>query len=178
MAVNQLKKAKEQQKARARARQRREMREQQPEARHPQAELRDQQLAEQVLSPRLSALGFAEHNVEVIPTPSDREKISEVLFEFVAPFRVDSSSEEELRVLINLGVIAWNALLMPPKLRESTVRKCMAELPETVQIMFEQMVVRRIELFAHDRRIIVDFKMTRTSNGLHLSVASTLDSSD
>jgi hypothetical protein len=164
MAVNQLKKAKEEQKARARARQRRALREQ-------RLERYSQQSADDDLSPGLKAL--AERTSLEVRTvvPQGQKKLSEVVLEFLDPYLSGDEAEKEFRAIVTLGVLAWNSVLLPRRQQQELRRKNSLELPPPVNEMFEDMMRRRLNHFMHDPRLVVDFEISSTRTGLHLSVA-------
>jgi len=78
-----------------------------------------------------------------------------------------------------LGVIAWNAALLPGSKREDFLREMMQTVPPDVRsdmrVILAEMILRKELLFASNKRMIVSFDVTMTPAGPHLSVVSTFD---
>src|SRR4051812_46828121 len=50
---------------------------------------------------------------KVVYEPAGREKMSEVLEDFIEPYRDMADGENALRKLLTLALLAWNAALLP-----------------------------------------------------------------
>jgi hypothetical protein len=108
--------------------------------------------------------------------------MSEVLEDFVEPYRALAETEDDFRKLLHIGVLAWNAALMPDDRRRAFIDEMLeaglsratgADRAQAREIV-EMLVRRKLEHFAANRRAIVSFELTDTGDDYHLSVASTL----
>jgi hypothetical protein len=119
---------------------------------------------------------------QVVYEPDGREKMSEVLEELVEPYRDQAEGYDAFQKLLQLGVLAWNAALLPEDKRRAMVddllaagftRASAADLAEVRQFI-EAMIRRKEELFAANRRAILSFELTDRGDDFYLAVASTL----
>jgi hypothetical protein len=119
---------------------------------------------------------------KVVFSPPGREKMSDVLEDFVEPYRDLADTEDAFRKLLNLGMLAWNAALLPGGERRAMIDETLgaalsrASAPDRAQarVFVEEMVRRKLEHFPGNRRAIISFELTDTGTGFHLAVASTL----
>jgi hypothetical protein len=118
----------------------------------------------------------------VVYEPTGREKMSEVLEDFIEPYRESADSEDSFRKLLNLGMLAWNVALLPEGERPTVIDEMLrvgfsraeeADLAQAREFV-ETLVRRKMEQFAANQRAIISFELTDTGDGYHLSVASTL----
>ena len=63
---------------------------------------------------------------QVLYEPAGREKMSEVLEDFVEPYRDLADTDDAFRKLLNLGMLAWNAALMPEDQRRAMIDEMLA----------------------------------------------------
>lgn len=114
--------------------------------------------------------------------PAGHEKMSEVLEDFVEPYRDLADTDDALRKLLSLALVAWNAALLPEDQRRAMIdemveaglsRGTEADRAQAREII-EMLVRRKEEHFAANRRAIVSFELTDRGDDYHLSVASTL----
>jgi hypothetical protein len=118
----------------------------------------------------------------VVYEPAGREKMSDILDEFIEPYEELAANEESYRKLLNLGVLAWNAALMPEDQRRTAIDEMLREgLPRSskedraqAKAFIETLIRRKEERFAANQRAIISFELTDTGDGYHLTVASTL----
>jgi hypothetical protein len=54
--------------------------------------------------------------------------MSEVLLEFIKPYRELAQSDSDLQKLIGLGIVAWNISLLPASEREAALNKLVTDL--------------------------------------------------
>ncbi len=105
-------------------------------------------------------------------------KMSEVLLEFVEPYMESAPTEDALRKLLTLAIVAWNAALIPPAEREALIRKTEDGLPPDMRSDFrailEPMILRKQQLFSDNRRAIIEYELTMRPAGPYLQVMSTL----
>jgi len=114
----------------------------------------------------------------VIPSPPGEEKMSEVLLEFIEPYDDQWQTEEQLRKLLVMAVLAWNAALLPVDEREKMIQDILKTMPPDIRsdgrAILDEMLRRKFALFADNKRAIVDYQVTSTPDGPHLSVMSSL----
>ena len=117
------------------------------------------------------------HQEVVVGTQNDGIKMSEVMEELVEPYREHAETKEAYRMLLTLAVVAWNMTLFPEKKRASMLDKLIVTLPEEVRadgkVIIEELMLRKERFFTEYRRMIIDFEVTDTGGGWHLSVMST-----
>jgi hypothetical protein len=113
---------------------------------------------------------------------SNEEKMSEVLLEFIEPFEDLTTTSEAYRKLIALAVIAWNAALLKGADRQNLIVEstktilAMAgeEWRQDLNNILAMLVERKERYFAHNKRFIIDYRLSETKKSYHLSVISTL----
>lgn len=115
----------------------------------------------------------------VVSNPPGELKMSEILGDFVDPYLAEGFSEGDYRGMLRIGVLAWNAALLPPDRRAGFLAGIAAQeeqsLDPAAPIMTElvrDMIARKDELFAAIRRRIISFELTRTDQEYRLAVAS------
>lgn len=118
------------------------------------------------------------HRRPAVIRRSGQFKMSEVLLDFIEPYRENARSEDELRTLITIGLVAWNAALLPKESREQTIDRMINRdvhdgAGEFRQFVYE-MIERKQRWFAPIKRLILGYDLTFTENGPHLSVISTV----
>jgi hypothetical protein len=143
-----------------------------------------------------------------VRAPGEGQKMSEVVFEFIEPYRNFAHDDAAFDQLIALGVMAWNIALLPPGEREKALDELSAELlpqkraslvsklgglirkwrgtgreagadPESpvigdIKRIAREMVERKLQHFAYNRRCIVSYQLNTTEDDVHLFVVSTL----
>jgi hypothetical protein len=116
---------------------------------------------------------------EVVFEPGGEEKMSEVIMSFVEPYRDYARTYEELNKLIALAVVAWNAALLLPKNEwKEMVDKISSSFSpsdaEDFRQIAEMLIERKRRYFSDDKRLILDYHLSESREGFHLSVASML----
>jgi hypothetical protein len=119
---------------------------------------------------------------KVVYEPAGREKMSEVLDDFIEPYRDLADTGDAYRKLLNLGMLAWNAALLPEDQRRAMIAETLgaglsrASEADRAQAreFIETLVRRKEEHFAANRRAMISFELTDTGTGYYLTVASTL----
>ncbi len=125
--------------------------------------------------------GFGKRGRGIIFQENVGEKMSDVIDEFVRPYEQSADSTEAYRRLIATAIIAWNAALVQGAEREtwlSDMLKAIAphgdrQLQKDFHGIVSEMIERKEKYFANNRRYILNYQVTETPTGLHLSVAST-----
>jgi len=119
---------------------------------------------------------------EIVVSPSGEVKMSEVLEDFVEPYRESPETKESMRRLLTLGTIAWNLALSPESKRQGMIDRVFnkdllngdEKLKAEIQGLIEELIARKNRYFSENRRMIVDFELKELGNDYHISVASTL----
>jgi hypothetical protein len=101
-------------------------------------------------------------------------KISETLLEFAAPLLDtlrDEAPDREIRKALEVAYTAWNAVIFADVLNNNQyidgVRRLTAGAAGP-DILMERMIARKRELFGDDARLIGDWSVKRTADGLSL----------
>jgi hypothetical protein len=115
----------------------------------------------------------------ILDNPPGMVKMSKVLEDFVKPYMESSPTEESLRKLLAVGIVAWNAALLPPTEREELLRETEetlpAELRNDFRVVLEPMIERKLAYFADNRRGILNFELSMGRGNPFLNVMSTLE---
>ncbi len=117
----------------------------------------------------------------VCPKPG-QQKMSEVLEDLIEPYRELAVDERSFRMLLNMGMLAWNVSELPEQEREPTIDRLLSESmfgvhPEDwlpAKVLVQSLVRRKLEFFADNHRLIYSYQLTDRGDDYHLSVASTL----
>ena len=111
-------------------------------------------------------------------------KMSEVLSDFVEPYEHVADSEDALRKLLAVALVAWNTALMSEEAQAESLEKFAQTLPddaaEDFYAIVEEMIERKNSYFSEYTRFILDYELTDLGDEYHLSVISTpnIDSKD
>ncbi len=124
---------------------------------------------------------FANKISDIVTNPLGEVKMSDVLEEFVDPYLPAMKNHSQREKLFTMAAIAWNAAIMPEQERQSmleqTIEQSFAGNPlaqmDALNIIGE-MVDRKQQFFADNKRLIMDFQLQDMGETFHLSVASTL----
>jgi len=120
---------------------------------------------------------------KVIIEQSGRTKMSEVLRDFVKPYRQFANTEEAYRKLLTLAVMAWNVSSLPEDKQMDIIDRTFEEaMPEATKELktdskeiLNTLIARKKAYFSQYTRTIIHFELTDTGGGYRLSVASTLE---
>ncbi len=128
---------------------------------------------------KLGRPSFLPPDAEIFYGPRRGQKMSEVLLEFIEPYRDSAPTEESLRKLLTVALVAWNAAMLSPSERLKFLRETAEDLPAEVrddfQAVIEPLIARKEKHFSHCRRWIFNFDLAMRSAGPHLTVLSTLE---
>ena len=117
----------------------------------------------------------------ILPHVAGEEKISEAIIEFIEPYRASARNPGAYESLIAVGILAWNAALLPAserlKLLSDSIDAVFSpknqEIREGLQDLLNLLIRRKEQFFAENRRYILRYHLSKTSEGYHLSVVST-----
>jgi len=120
---------------------------------------------------------------KTVIAPSGQVRMSDVLADFVEPYRQSADTEEAYRKLLTLAVMAWNTALLPEKAQHAMVDRVLdeglptapPELKTGLKEIVHRLMARKKVYFSENKRTIIDFELTDTGRGYHLAVASTLE---
>lgn len=123
---------------------------------------------------------------KLVVSPPGEVKMSEVLEDFVEPYREEAQTKEATRRLLTLATIAWNAALYPEPERQGMIDQVLTDdivegdkkLKAEIQEIVKELIARKNRYFSENKRMILDFELKDVGSGYHLSVASTLEISD
>jgi hypothetical protein len=117
---------------------------------------------------------------DVVFVPSGDVKMSEVLWEFLEPYADHWENEDQLRKLLNVGIIAWNSALFSGKERAEVIDDMLRRVPpgarQDMRDLIMPLIQRKDAHFSGNRRMIVDYQLTMQPSGPYLVVASTPES--
>jgi hypothetical protein len=129
---------------------------------------------------KLKQRGLLEEK-EILYQPSGEVKMSEVIMDFIEPYREYANTYEAHRKLITLALLAWNAALLPENEQKAMVEKVVGSLKlsksdtEGMMNIVEEMIERKNKYFVDYTRTILDYQLSYAEEGFHLSVASMLE---
>lgn len=165
MAANRQKKAQAEAKARAKVRRRKQERDQyRAKWEH---DYNDR-------PPVLVSMTDSPGDVRVLGEAPGVEKMSGVLLDFIEPWQAECRTAEELLTLARLGALAWNATLMPPKLRDKMLRELFASVPPEGRVVVAALVERKLTEFPGHDRFMIDVDLRDGPTGQTLVVMSSL----
>jgi len=117
-------------------------------------------------------------NYTVLHNLPQTEKMSEVLWEFLAPYMPLAPDREAMEKLLAMAIVAWNVTLFPVEERAQRLRELSTTLPAEARTDFlaliREMVVRKERYFAQNTRYILNYELTEGRESYHLNVLSTL----
>src|SRR5215831_16721537 len=117
-------------------------------------------------------------NYTILPRLPQTEKMSEVLWEFVAPYMPLAPEREAVEKLLAMAIAAWNVTLFPVGERAQRLRELSTTLPAEARTDFlaliREMMIRKERYFAQNTRYILNYELTEGRESYHLNVLSTL----
>lgn len=123
---------------------------------------------------------------KLIVSPPGEAKMSEVLEEFVEPYKEFGETKKATIRLLTLATVAWNIALFSPTEQQKIIHQVLTdeivegdqELKAEIQELIKELIERKNRYFSQYKRMIVDFELKDQGNGYYLSVASTLSTED
>ncbi len=101
------------------------------------------------------------------------QKMSEVIANFAQPWLELAKTEEQHKTLLRLALLAWNAALLPEAKRwEGTDPKITEALGEPGMRLLQQMIARKLALYADIEWPILDYELSGSGEDLRLNVIS------
>ena len=117
-------------------------------------------------------------NYTVLHHLPQTEKMSEVLWAFLAPYTPLAPDREAMEQLRAMASAAWNVALFPGGERAQRLRELSTTLPAEARADFlaliQEMVARKEQDFAPYTRYILNYELTEQRERYHLNVLSTL----
>jgi hypothetical protein len=108
--------------------------------------------------------------------PSGSGKMSEVLIELAEPYRKDTQSYEEYKMLISIAAAAWNLAIIKKKIGLVAYEEALNELSKTATIdyldLLNALMVRKEAVFPNDLRILANQQVINTGNEYQVLAAS------
>lgn len=123
---------------------------------------------------------------EFVLNPEGEAKMSEVLEDFIAPYKQQADSEEAMQKLLTVAVVAWNASFFSESEQQEQIETMLAEgmpgaseqLKTEFKDIVNQFISRKKRYFSEYKRLIIDFDLKKIGGKYHLSVASTASTVD
>ena len=119
---------------------------------------------------------------EIVIEPENAAKMSDMLEDFVEPYRDTADTKDAYQKLLTLGMMAWNAALLPAKEQQNMLQQLLDRLPHTsaedkkvLTVFLRELIERKLKYFSQNRRAILSIDLQDTGDGYYLSVASTLE---
>ena len=128
--------------------------------------------------------GFGKNLPEgaIITDSPQKEKMSEVLFEFAKPLTDACEDDEAFYIAIQISVLTWNLSFFPLKERKELIdefiNKCMKDNVKgnreikTTRELLSKMLERKEKNFPNIKRMILDFQISYTNGKPYLNVLS------
>jgi len=111
---------------------------------------------------------------------SSLPKLSERIWEYAEPLLHAAANAEAQKRVAQLAIIFWNAAMLSEAKVEELVRPTLHQLAggdprlETELLgIYLMMLERKHKYFEDDRRLVVNYSLSDTPDGVHLLVAST-----
>lgn len=108
--------------------------------------------------------------------PPGQEKMSEILEEFVEPYLQYTENVQQVKKLMLIASVAWNAALMEGDKREDFLQGMLESLPpdgrDDSLALIDGMIKHKLKYFAAYRRLVVSVQVFDTGDGFHVAVAS------
>jgi hypothetical protein len=121
-------------------------------------------------------------NQQALVNPQGETKMSTIITELIEPYRHMATNRASYHNLVATACIAWNTANLPEDQWQANISEALDELPNVIEEMRSdvarlilELVKRKVTLFPDNQRMIVNFKITETTNNYHLGIASTRD---
>jgi hypothetical protein len=133
------------------------------------------------LAKKLSQGELVNKSVDMVISPSDVAKMSEVLEDFIEPYLEFARNHQQRQHLFEIAVTAWNLALLPADERQAMMDQTIAPILSSQTALIQQdfqgivdgMIKRKLDYFAENKRFIVSFELKDAGRKFQLLVAST-----
>ena len=119
------------------------------------------------------------HNTQVLVNPAGTEKMSEVIFRFVEPFKDHDGLVP--RAMLEIAIILWNASFMPSAMQRKAVEDVVNVLPSEntearreLFVIAQRLLERKKQYFSDNQRMIMDYHITESAHSIYVDVMSTV----
>jgi len=128
---------------------------------------------------RKGAGGYAVGPLHAAAKPQG-EKLSAVILDFARPL-TENVDNCHVDIAITLATLCWNVALLPEDKQEQELRLIASTMAKDMPVGFademmswtRRLLDRKKKLFAHDRRMVVNYTVENKGDDFHLYVAST-----
>lgn len=119
---------------------------------------------------------------EMVRNPKGVAKMSEVLEQFIQPYKDTTEDFADLEALVEMAILAWNISLIAKENRQDAIESMLSETQagadqpghsEFLSLLHE-LIDRKDRHFSKNKRFITTFDLQDLGDSYHLSVASTL----
>ncbi len=110
------------------------------------------------------------------------ESMSQALMNLVEPYMLDWGQDASgLEMLARLGVMAWNETILPESMIDKAIADFVHSLPaeekkeaeEVVRSLLEELQERKMLLYPHNKRLMIDVEIDIDRRGPYFQVIST-----
>lgn len=134
------------------------------------------------LKQKVENSAFGKQGLKIVTNPQGTAKMSDVLEAFIEPYTKFADSFSAQKRLLEIAIISWNLALLSEQKRQPLLDQVSNSLisegrqaqKDSLEIINE-MIERKLAVFAHHQRFILDFDFQDIGDSFHLSVVSTLD---
>jgi hypothetical protein len=119
----------------------------------------------------------------VVVSPSEVPKMSEVIMEFAEPLMEHAKTMQDQKKVLTMAIALWNLSMLPHEKRAEEIETLIENLGGTEadpredvenRNLVQLFMKRKDELFQDIERFILDYDMVETPEGVHLNVVSSL----
>lgn len=120
---------------------------------------------------------------DIAINPKDVAKMSDILNEFIDPYKGTAYGLEEVECLLSLAVVAWDIALLPKEDRQEAIESMLSEVASgmnrksraALQTLIHELIERKDCYFSDCQRYIANFDLQPQGDSYFLSVASSLE---
>lgn len=140
-----------------------------------------QQLAQKFMK-KVESGEYGDMDAEIVIEPEGYDKMSAVLLKFLKPYLDKGKSLRDYKSIITLGIIAWNASLLPPDKQEEAVSiqlpKIVSKMPKNIKSdmmhIIHELMERKQKYFKDIKRLVLEYTFKEKGENFDLSVVSSL----
>jgi hypothetical protein len=134
---------------------------------------------EKLLQRARERVGDSKFEFEISPT--NREKMSEIIAEFAAPLIDVAKNFEEQKKAISMAISMWNISLLPEENQLQSLKEIESlvsssaerdEFSKEIQEIFSYLINRKKHNFQDINRFVQDYEFIETPEGFHLNIVS------